>query len=118
MTKSVYLLLYKLVHRSVGITEFAEDDKLLRHSLQTFESFEGSTSLAHIIFPWLTTPNYILRTIYGARLYFSILKVIKRRTKLGIHMDDAIQYIYDQEGDIDKVVRVSSLHLLASLCAN
>ncbi|KAI0003478.1 cytochrome P450 [Xylariaceae sp. FL0662B] len=105
ITQSVYLLSYKLVQRSVGATDIAEDDKLLRHTLQIFEKFERSTSLAHIIFPWLITPAYVSRYVAGARLYIAITKILKRRIKTDSREEDALQYIYDQDGDADKVVK-------------
>lgn len=105
VTQSVYTLLYRLVQRSVGATEIAENDKLMCKTLHIFEKFESSTSLAHIIFPWLVTPNYIIRLIAGARLYMIIMKILKqRKTK---RQDDALQYVHDEDGDDAKTVRVS-----------
>ncbi|KUI67582.1 Obtusifoliol 14-alpha demethylase [Cytospora mali] len=105
VTESVYFLLYRLVQRSVGATEIAENDKLMRQTLHTFERFERSTSLAHIIFPWLVTPKYLARLVAGAQLYRVVMKIINQREQTGTHEDDAIQHIYDQGGDADKVVR-------------
>ncbi|KAI1410685.1 cytochrome P450 [Hypoxylon sp. FL1857] len=105
VTQSVYFLLYRLVQRSVGATEISEDDRLLRHTLRIFESFERNTSLAHIIFPWLITPKYVARYIAGARLYIAIRRILNRRNKAGHREEDALQYVYDQNNDTDKVVR-------------
>ncbi|KAI0860526.1 cytochrome P450 [Xylaria cubensis] len=105
VTHSVYSLLYKLIHRSVGVTEIAEDDELLVHTLRIFEEFERSTSLARIIFPWLITPKYVARLVAGARLYNSIMKILNKRNKTGRREEDALQYIYDEQGDSDKVIK-------------
>ncbi|GAB1309802.1 Obtusifoliol 14-alpha demethylase [Madurella fahalii] len=115
VTQSVYMLLYKLVQRSVGATEIAENDMLLRHTLRIFENFEKSTSLAHIIFPWLVTPTCVGRLIASARLYMVIMKILERRNKTGCRVDDTLQYIYDQDGDADKVVRFTFSALSSSV---
>ncbi|TRX93717.1 hypothetical protein FHL15_005393 [Xylaria flabelliformis] len=105
VTQSVYLLLYKLIHRSVGVTEIAENDELLVHTPRIFEKFERSTSVARIIFPWLITPKYFARLVAGARLYNSILKILNKHNKTGGREEDALQYIYDEQGDSDKVIK-------------
>lgn len=108
VTESVFFLLYRLVQRSLGATEIAENESLLRHTLNVFETFEKSTSLLRIIFWWLPTPNYLVRLVAGARLYSVIMKILDRRRSTGERKDDALQYIYEQDGDDDKVVRVSA----------
>ncbi|KAI0024605.1 cytochrome P450 [Xylariomycetidae sp. FL0641] len=105
ITQSIYMLLYKFVHRSVGATEIAENTGLLQSTLHLFEKFERSTSLLHIIFPWLVTPAQIARYVAGARLYLAISKVLQSRDKEGRREEDALQYIYEQEEDPDKVIK-------------
>ncbi|KAI0544537.1 cytochrome P450 [Xylaria curta] len=105
ITQSVYFLSYKLIHRCVGVTEIAENDEILLQTLRIFEKFERSTSVAGIVFPWLITPKYIARLVAGARLYNSIMKILNKRNKTGRREEDALQYIYDEHGDSDEVIK-------------
>lgn len=106
VTKSVHTLLYKLTQRSIGVTEFAQDD-MLRWTLSMFEKLERSPSLAHIVCPWLVTPSSIIRSYAGARIRKAILKIINKRIETGNIESDGLQYVYDQGGNADKVIQVS-----------
>ncbi|KAI1424707.1 cytochrome P450 [Xylaria sp. FL1777] len=105
ITQSVYVHLYRLIHRSTGVTEIAEDDRMLLRTLRIFETFERSTSVVRIVFPWLITPNYLIRVVAGARLYMMIKKILDKRDQTGRREEDALQYLYDEEGDSDKVIK-------------
>ncbi|TGJ87186.1 hypothetical protein E0Z10_g1624 [Xylaria hypoxylon] len=98
----------------VGVTEIAEDDKMLLHTLHIFEKFKRSTSVAHIVFPWLITPNYIVRFVARARLYTAIMKILNKRDKTGKREEYALQCIYDEEGGRDKVIKKFIFNALSS----
>lgn len=106
VTQSVYTLLYRLTQRNIGVVDFARGD-MLQWTLSMFERSERSPSLAHIVFPWLATPTSIIQSYASRRLKASIMEIINKRTETGNRADDALQYIYDLEGDADKVVKVS-----------
>ncbi|KAI0479827.1 cytochrome P450 [Xylaria cf. heliscus] len=115
VTQSVYLHLYKLIHRIVGIADIAEDDKLLSSTLRTFEKFEESTSVAHIVFPWLITPKYVARFIAGARLYTTITRIFNRRVNSSRQEEDAVQLFRSEEGGFDKFTKFTFSILSSSV---
>ncbi|KAM7210435.1 Cytochrome P450 [Rhypophila decipiens] len=90
------LLVYKLMHRTVGITELCDKPKLLLATFEIYRRFEKYTSKAHIVFPWLITPSHAWRLILAARLYRHFDKVISRRKKEGRREDDAVQLLIDK----------------------
>ncbi|KAI0419431.1 cytochrome P450 [Xylaria grammica] len=115
VTQSFYLHLYKLIHRTVGITEIAEDEKLLFSTLRTFEQFDQNTSVARIVFPWLITPKYVARFIAGARLYTTITRIFNGRGKSGRLQDDIVQLFSDEEGGFDKFIKFTFSALASSV---
>lgn len=90
----------------MGVTEIAEDDKILSSTLRTFEKFDLSTSVAHIVFPWLITPNYIARFIAGARLYTVLTRIYNRRAKDSRRVEDALELFHKEEDGLDKFIKV------------
>jgi hypothetical protein len=96
----------------VGATEVAEDRKLLRRTLRIFEQFEKNCSTARIIFPWLLTPAHLARLALGTMLYMDFSRLIKTRKKTGKRESDAVQYLLDQEGGVELIIRVSLISIV------
>ncbi|KAI0100863.1 cytochrome P450 [Nemania sp. FL0031] len=115
VNQSIYLHLYRLIHRTVGITEIAEDDKILCSSLRIFENFDHSTSVAHIVFPWLITPTYVARFIAGARLYAIFKKIYHSRDKDSREEEDALQLFCHEENGFNKFIKFTFSALSSSV---
>jgi cytochrome P450 len=101
---SLYDIVYKLTMRTVGANDIAEDPALTRLTLSQFESFERRESTTKVVFPWLPTPNHIMRLYSGARLAMVFQKIINERKKTGKKGTDALQYMIDQGIGIELII--------------
>ncbi|RYP80358.1 hypothetical protein DL769_002507 [Monosporascus sp. CRB-8-3] len=97
---SMYPLIFKLIMRVVGVSEWLADDKVLNRNLSAFCRFEENCSRARIVFPWLITLTHLKKFFYGAILYRSITKAVNQRKKTGKPEDDAIQFLLDEDKDV------------------
>ncbi|CAI6100637.1 unnamed protein product [Clonostachys chloroleuca] len=112
---SMFRLVYQLTIRTIGAREIADNPELLNHTLSIFEQFESRTSTLKLFFPWLPTPNHILRMFNGARLYKIFLDIIKSREKSEKPVDDALQQILDTGASISDVISFEIGSLFAGL---
>lgn len=113
--ENIYELVYKLTMRIVGATEIAENRKMLKKTLSIFEKFESNNSTARIIFPWLTTPAYVVRLILGALLYMHFARLVNKRKQSGRREEDAVQYLLDQGADNELIIKFETSALWAGL---
>ncbi|KAI1432137.1 cytochrome P450 6A1 [Xylaria sp. CBS 124048] len=102
--ESIYEIVYQLTMRVVGANEIAEDRKLLRQTLMTFDWFERADSFARVIFPWLPTLNHYMRLFHGARLAFVFRDIIEKRKKTGKKENDALQFLIDRGLNLQDIV--------------
>lgn len=91
----VYRLVYRLTTRFLGANEVVEDPKLFELTLSLFEKFDLFNSGVNAAFPWLPTPEYILRLYYGIRLFWVFWYNTKRRQWTGERQDDVVQHMLD-----------------------
>ncbi|EXU99416.1 cytochrome P450 [Metarhizium robertsii] len=96
--ESVYFLTSKLIMRVIGVSEWAEDEKLMNHIISCFYKFENNCSRARIVFPGLVTYTHLKKLFYGALLWRGITEVVQQR-KAGKRRDDAVQFVLDQDKD-------------------
>lgn len=75
------LLAFKLMHRAVGFTEIADDPHLLRKTRNFYHRFEKNTSSAHIVFPWLITPSYIVQGLLAGRMWLDMYRLLSSRRR-------------------------------------
>ncbi|KAK0727678.1 cytochrome P450 [Lasiosphaeria miniovina] len=97
--ETVYPLMFKLILRVVGVSEWLEDAKALDRALWAFCGFESNCSRTRIVFPSLVTLTHAKKLFFGAILYMAIEKVVKQR-KAGKRRDDALQFLLDQDKDV------------------
>ncbi|KAK3374268.1 cytochrome P450 [Lasiosphaeria ovina] len=97
--ETVYPLMFKLILRVVGVSEWLEDAKTLDRALWAFCGFESNCSRTRIVFPSLITLTHAKKLFFGAVLYMAIEKVVKQR-KAGKRRDDALQFLLDQNKDV------------------
>lgn len=100
----MYPLIFKLIMRVVGVSEWLDDEKVLGRNISAFCKFEENCSKTRMVFPWLITLTHVKKLLYGAILYTSITNIVDQRKKTRKRRDDAVQLILDEEKD---VVRVS-----------
>lgn len=103
----VYRLVYTLTTRFLGANEIVEDPELFELSLSLFEKFDQFNSGVNSAFPWLPTPEYILRFYYGIRLFWVFWYNIKRRQWTGKRQDDVVQHLLDTGSNSQLVASVS-----------
>lgn len=103
---SIPLLMYKLMHRSVGATEIAESPQLLQKTFSQFLQFEGQTSMARIIFPWMITPRYVSQLFTATRLYIVIFNILNRRQRQHKQANDTLQVLLDKGESPRTIVEV------------
>ncbi|KAI0593285.1 cytochrome P450 6A1 [Biscogniauxia sp. FL1348] len=101
---SLYGIVYQLTMRTVGAEEIANDPALLRSTLAIFEGFEGSESIAHVVFPWLPTPKHLIRIYNGARLAMVFQRIVEKRRTTGKRREDSLQNLIDQGLGIKDIV--------------
>ncbi|KAK2593058.1 hypothetical protein QQS21_009266 [Conoideocrella luteorostrata] len=97
--ETVHSLIFRLIMRVIGVSEWLDDEKLMHHTLSTFCKFEKNCSRVRIVFPFLMTLTHLKKLFYGAMLYRTITKVIEQR-KAGKRRDDAIQFLLEQDKDV------------------
>ncbi|KAI1076373.1 cytochrome P450 6A1 [Whalleya microplaca] len=102
--ESLYELVYQLTMRTVGANDIADDPALLRHTLDIFEGFEASGSVAKVFFPWLPTPKHVMRLYNGARLAMVFQKIIDGRKSTGKRGEDALQVLIDGGAGIKDII--------------
>lgn len=100
----VYRIVYMLTVRMVGPTEFVEQPELLDKTLRYFEIFESNLSTARVVIPWLPTYSYLKQLYYGGKLYATLDGVLKERKKTGRRIDDALQFLMDNDVGIVKIL--------------
>lgn len=100
-------LIFKYTLRAMGAQEICEDQKLLAKTLHHFEQFEKHASPASITFPWLLTPNQIIRMWNAIQLYRVFDKIIKDRARTGKPRNDPLQQLIDEGQSIREIVEVS-----------
>ncbi|KAI0006915.1 cytochrome P450 [Xylariaceae sp. FL0662B] len=98
--ETIYSLMFKLIMRVVGVSEWLENEKLLNRNLSAFCKFEENCSRVRIVFPWLITLTHVKKLFYGAILYMSITKVVNQRKKTGKRQEDTIQFLLDNNKDV------------------
>jgi hypothetical protein len=106
-------LVFKLMHRGVGVTEICDDPKLFHWTYRIYRKFEKTTSNAHIVFPWLYTPSHVWRLFLATRLYLDVTRILTKRKKEERREDDAMQYLMDKGESMHTIVEVSLLVNLA-----
>ncbi|KAK7961873.1 uncharacterized protein PG986_002698 [Apiospora aurea] len=90
--------------RVVGVSEWLEDETVLRRILSAFCGFEKSCSSVRMVFPWLPTPT--------------ITNIVKRRKETGVKQDDALQFLIDHDkGIIRSLLSVLSSGITAEGCS-
>ncbi|KAI1328546.1 cytochrome P450 6A1 [Xylariaceae sp. FL0255] len=102
--ESMYEIVYQLTMRTVGANDIAENPKLLKKTLDIFDWFERADSYLKVIFPWLPTPNSLLRLYYGAKLAFVFRDIIEKRKKTGERGNDALQFLIDRDNTLSDIV--------------
>lgn len=112
---SLYRIVFRLTIRMVGPDEIANDPKLLEETLRYFEMIDNSATASSIMFPKLPWPAILKRTYAGARLYFVMENIIKKRAASDEKHDDALQYMLDQGDRTFKVVEFMVGALFAGL---
>ena len=107
----VYRLIYRLTTRFLGANEIVDDPKLFELSLSLFEKFDRFNSGVNSAFPWLPTPDYILRFFYGVRIFWIFWWNIQRRQWTRKRQDDVVQHLLDTGTSTQLVVSVSQAYL-------
>ncbi|KAI1269552.1 cytochrome P450 6A1 [Xylariaceae sp. FL1019] len=102
--ESLYEIVYQLTMRTVGANDIAEDPKTLKETLAIFDWFESADSSIKVYFPWLPTPNSLLRTYYGAKLALVFRSIIEKRKKTGEKGKDALQFLIDRDLTLPNIV--------------
>ncbi|KAI1495631.1 cytochrome P450 6A1 [Biscogniauxia marginata] len=102
--ESIYRIVYQLTMRTVGAEDISEDPALLRSTLAIFEWFEKSESTAKVVFPWLPTPNHLIRMYNGVRLAMVFQNIVEKRRRTGKRGDDSLQNLIDQGLGIRDIV--------------
>ncbi|KAM7190412.1 Cytochrome P450 [Rhypophila sp. PSN 637] len=102
--ETIYPLMFKLIVRVVGVTEWLEDDKTLARVLWAFCGFENNCSRARIILPYLITLTHTKKLFFGAVLYMAIDKAIKKRRAGVVRHDDALQFLLDHDKDVVRFI--------------
>jgi hypothetical protein len=110
----VYRLVYRLTTRFLGAYEVLEDPKFFELSLSLFGKFDQFNSGVNTAFPWLPTPDFILRFYYGVRIFWAFWYNIKRRQWTGKRQDDVVQHLLDSGTNPQLVASVSHNDLYAS----
>ncbi|KAM7211501.1 Cytochrome P450 [Rhypophila decipiens] len=101
-------LAFQLMHRAVGFTEIADSPSMIRKTRNFYHRFEKNTSSAHIIFPWLITPSYLIQGVLAGRMWLDMYRLLSARRlaqarsqalvpeKEGSKYDDAIQLLMNK----------------------
>jgi sterol 14-demethylase len=113
--ESIYRLVFRLTMRIVGAHEIADNPQLLEETLHLFEYIEGSTTATSIVLPKLPSPAVLKRTYAGARLYFIVENIVKKRAASDEKHDDALQYLLDQGDRTHKIIEFIVGALFAGL---
>jgi cytochrome P450 len=113
--ESLYRVIFRLTIRMVGADEIADDPGLLEETLKLFEMIDGSATATSVMFPKFPSPAVLKRTYAGARLYFLVEAIIKKRAASDEKHDDALQYMLDQGDRTFKIVEFIVGALFAGL---
>ncbi|KAJ3492662.1 hypothetical protein NLG97_g5236 [Lecanicillium saksenae] len=90
----MYRLIYRLTHRTGGVHEIAEDEKLLDSTLKNFAKIEYCSPL-QIMFPNWPLPSLLLKLWAGFSLHQTIVGAMSERRRTGRSEVDALQYLMD-----------------------
>jgi cytochrome P450 len=113
--ESLYRVVFRLTIRMVGADEIADDPQVLEETLKLFELIDNSTTAASVMFPKFPSPAVLKRTYGGAKLYYIIENIIKKRAASDEKHDDALQYMLDQGDRTFKIVEFIVSALFAGL---
>ncbi|OLN96091.1 Obtusifoliol 14-alpha demethylase 2 [Colletotrichum chlorophyti] len=113
--ESLYRIVFRLTIRMVGADEIADDPQLLEQTLELFEVIDGSATATSVMFPKFPSPAKVKRTYAGAKLYFLVENIIKKRAASDVKHDDALQYMLDQGDRTFKIVEFMVSALFAGL---
>ncbi|KAF2822855.1 cytochrome P450 [Ophiobolus disseminans] len=112
---SLYRVVFRLTIRMVGAEEIADDPQVLEETLRLFEMIDSSATATSVMFPKFPSPAVLKRTYAGARLFFLIENIIKKRAASDEKRDDALQYMLDQGDRTYKIVEFIVGSLFAGL---
>lgn len=103
----MYRLIYKLTHRTGGVHEIAEDDRLLDSTLKRFSCIEHCSPW-QIMFPGWPLPPMLSKLWAGFKLHQVIVGAMSERRRTGRSETDALQFLMDL-GETDlEIVKVGS----------
>jgi hypothetical protein len=111
ITETLPFLSYKLLHRSMGASEIATDDRLATSTIDSFDRLDQIMSVWRLVFPWMLTPSCIDKYVAGAKLYFSICSILNQRKKSGYFPDDGLTFAWNEYGNEVEAVKVSKIPL-------
>ena len=72
-------LMYLLTTRTVGAVDIACDRQLLDATFGLYETVAQATTIAPIVFSRFPSANFIKRYVAGARLFFTLNSIVKKR---------------------------------------
>lgn len=102
----MYRLIYRLTHRTGGIHEIAQDEKLLDSTLKYFSKIEYCSPI-QIMFPNWPVPSMLAKLWAGFSLHQLMVGMMNERRKTGRTEVDALQFLMDLgEPDLE-IVKVS-----------
>ncbi|GAP85097.1 putative cytochrome p450 6a1 [Rosellinia necatrix] len=101
---SMYVMVYQLTVRTLGANEVADDEKLLRYTLDIFQTFQQCESPTRVAIPWMPTWNYVRQYYCGLKLAIVFKDIIRKRQATGKRDNDALQFLIDQGGTLQEII--------------
>jgi cytochrome P450 len=99
----------------VGAIDITRNRKLLDKTLGFYETFSQAATMAPIVFPWFPSVNLIKRYLAGARLFFILNGIVKKRKQPGAAKErDALQDMVDRNDKTSEIVGVMMGALFAA----
>lgn len=102
----MYKLIYQLTHRTLGCDDVADDPALCAETLSMFSDLHATGAL-EVMFPWLPTPVRVRKLWGGARMHWTLQRIMKQRRESGRPGTDAMQTMMDA-GDTDLQITTAS----------
>lgn len=97
---TLYDLMYRLTHRTVGCHDVADDPALQEKTMRYYEKLDRSSAI-QVMFPSLPTPTKLNKIWAGAKLHMLFGDIIRNRRKTGRRAQDTMQILMDKgESDL------------------
>jgi hypothetical protein len=103
---SIYLVIFQLAMRTLGVKEIGDDMRLLVKARDLFWTVYTSFTPMTVLFPWFPSLGLLKRFYAGAKIKYMLYSILSSRSKSGKKENDPLQFLVDQGEELNHIIAV------------